>query len=109
MCETNFEFPASKSAMIAAKFCCSCGAKIAIRGYLINLVFFAFSRTFCVMCEFRKQDIKYYLRGLCDESRHDRVYYLHQDFEDIQRPIFKGESSSIIIWVFNICVKKHFH
>ena len=38
--ETNFEFPASKSVTIAAKFCCSCGAKNAIRGYLINLVFF---------------------------------------------------------------------
>ena len=36
----NFELPASKSATIAAKFCCSYGATNAIRGYLINLVFF---------------------------------------------------------------------
>lgn len=57
-------------------------------------------RTFCVMCEFRKQDIQYHLKGLCEESRHDRVFYLHQ--EGTERPIFKGDSSSIIIWVTNI-------
>ena len=39
MSETNFEFPASKS-------CYSCGAKNAIRGYLINLVFFGFKSPF---------------------------------------------------------------
>ena len=30
--------------MITAKFCCSCEAKCALRGYLINLVFFGFTQ-----------------------------------------------------------------
>ena len=36
------------------------------------------------------------LRGLCQDSRHDRVYVLEKDGQ--QKPFFKGLSTTIIRW-----------
>ena len=49
------------------------------------------------MCEFDGSEVKYYLRGLCKESLHDKVYYLQQN--NVDKPFFVGESSSKILWV----------
>ena len=39
---------------------------------------------------------KFNLRGLCQDSRHDRTFTLESD--GLSKPIFKGLSTSMIIW-----------
>ncbi len=39
----------------------------------------------------------YNMRGLCNDSKHDREYTL--EVGDDMRPYFKGLSNSVITWV----------
>ena len=56
-------------------------------------------RRFCTMCEFGHLRQHYTLLGLCNESRHDRVFYLQYDEYSTNKPFFKGFATSNIIWV----------
>ena len=49
------------------------------------------------MCEFNTKKTTFSLRGLCHDSRHDRIYVLEKDGQN--KPFFKGLSTSIIKWV----------
>lgn len=53
-------------------------------------------RRVCTTCEFHSKKSKFTLRGLCDNSRHDRVFTLESD--GVKKPFFKGLSTSIIKW-----------
>ena len=57
---------------------------------------FVFRRV-CTVCEFNTKKTKFTLRGLCHDSRHDRIYVLEKDGQN--KPFFKGLSTSIIKWV----------
>ena len=61
---------------------------------------FLFYRRVCTLCEFNTKKTKFSLRGLCQDSRHDRTYILEKDGKD--KPFFKGLSTSIIQWVQKI-------
>lgn len=54
-------------------------------------------RRVCTLCEFNTKKTKFTLRGLCNNSRHDRVFTLEVD--GTNKPIFKGLSTSIIKWI----------
>ena len=49
------------------------------------------------MCKFNSGSPEFRLRGLNENSPYDEVYKLEKD--GVNRPWFKGESSSIIKWV----------
>ena len=53
-------------------------------------------RRVCTVCEFYTKKTKFNLRGLCQDSRHDRTFTLESD--GLSKPIFKGLSTSMIIW-----------
>ena len=54
-------------------------------------------RRLCAVCQMNSK-IKYFLRGLCHESKHDRVFFLEKSKDENkgQMPYFKGLSSSIM-------------
>ena len=54
-------------------------------------------RRVCTLCEFYTKKTKFTLRGLCNDSRHDRVFTLER--LGTGKPFFKGLSTSIIKWV----------
>ncbi len=54
-------------------------------------------RRVCTICEFDMEKVRFTLRGLCNDSRQDREFTLEKD--DINKPYFKGLSSSVIKWV----------
>ena len=55
------------------------------------------NRRVCTVCEFYTKKTIFSLRGLCDDSRHDRTFVLQRD--GLNKPFFKGLSTSIIEWV----------
>ena len=61
-------------------------------------------RRVCTVCEFDTKKTKFSLRGLCQDSRHDRVYILEKDGQ--LKPFFKGLSTTIIRWN---STKLHWH
>ena len=64
------------------------------------MTFLLLYRLACTVCEFNSTNLQIFrLRGLCKESRHDRNYLLVNDDDKMDRPYFKGFSSSIIYWV----------
>ena len=63
-------------------------------------------RRVCTVCEFNTKKTTFSLRGLCHDSRHDRIYVLEKDGQN--KPFFKGLSTSIIKWVSLKCdLEKH--
>lgn len=49
------------------------------------------------MCHFDKGILEFHLRGLCPESRFDRLYMMES--EEGGKPYFKGLATSVIKWV----------
>ena len=62
-------------------------------------VFYIFNgfRRLCSVCQMNSQ-VKYSLRGLCQESKHDRVFFFEKSDENGSMPYFKGISSSILTY-----------
>merc|ERR1711971_230328 len=56
-------------------------------------------RRVCTVCEFYTKKTLFTLRGLCENSRHDRSFTFETN--GIEKPIFKGLSTSLIIWNSN--------
>ncbi len=54
------------------------------------------NRNFCTMCQFDHGVVEITLKGLCNESKHDRTFTLRRN--GTSKPYFKGSSSSVISW-----------
>ena len=54
-------------------------------------------RRVCTICEFGQNKQFYSLRGLCSDSRHDRVFTWERT--ETGKPFLKGLSFSTITWV----------
>ena len=66
---------------------------------LIKLIYCYNCRRVCTICEFGSKRQFYSLRGLCPDSRHDRIYTWERTAD--KKPFLKGLSFSTITWVCN--------